>query len=463
MAAIDASPPPIRSPPPENHIAPPIGAGSVDTSEMDCEIIRESILPKWYAGPHTGGFPRRVLPPLFPPSISPGHTVEAKSPHLPTPVEAPSNHPFIFHGEATRASSLKRVSSADRPHKRKRCSGLTKDDKLALITICTKHKADYKQGDKTGFWELVKKSMLAETGKELAQPRSMVERWCNWDIDQTLERQTTDDQQDFRIAVREFSTRWKEVRQEYNSRRQSKASTTEDTVQALADQPKESLHRSLHGDDDDVQAPRFQSLPRVVPHSELDITIGRFSSESRFDRHVSNGDISDNRAPRSDAPAIKTPRIDTPSGNTSVDKTRDSNACANSLNVSVPTNSDAPTSNAAKSNTPGANTSNVTVPEGHVPKGNSSNDNVVTSNIFKYNSSYPWAQGRIGLSANEHPSTTPSNTVFNNKAEIVSASLPTPRASISGSQSSTSSPITSMDFRHFPQIRPENTRSFGLE
>ncbi len=468
MASADTSPPRVKSPP-DSDIAPPIGAGSVKTSEMDCEIIREDVLPKRYDGPHTGGDPQRVLPPFFPPPITSSNDAIVKTPSVATPVEAQPNHRFIFHEEPTRAWNGRPALPADRPAKRKRCSGLSKTDKLALITICTRHKADYKQGDKTGFWDLVKKSMLAETGKDLAQPRSMVERWCNWEIDQILERQTTHDQQDFRLAVKDFCARWKEVRQEYNSRRQSKANPAEDTSRAWAGEPKGISGVSPHRISDDPNVRRLRSVLGKVRNSEYDIAAARSQTVDNLVGHVHKDEVSGSHPSQKDVPVNNNPGVEASAGNTTGGNSWDSDTCRGIfINGKAPDPSTAGNSldsydlirRALKSGTPHDNASSGTVPEGNVPKGNILIQNGVTGNTRPYYSPYRWAQYRVGPDSSESASTTTSSNVpYNNKVEIASASLPTPRASISGSQSSASSPITSMDFRHFPHIRADNMRN----
>ncbi len=473
MGSADTPPLGAKSPPPDRSHAPPIGAGSIETVEADCEIIRESTLPKWYAEPPTGGFPQRVLPPMFPPMPPPTTSDRGaivKTPRLATPVEARPTHRFIFLEEPTRTSSRKSPPAAERPNKRKRCGGLTKNDKLALITICTKHKADYKQGDKTGFWELVKKSMLAETGKDLAQPRSMVERWCNWEIDQVLERQTTDDQQGFRVAVKEFCAHWKEVRQEYNNRRQSKVNAAEETVQAWVGEPKEISDTSSRGDNNDL---RFRSVLGEVKNSEHDIAAGRSRSVEHVNSRVLYGNVSNSHAAGIDTPASNVPNTEVPAGIPCNGSTHDSHACSGSFindrardcvsSVRSRLNSDAPTCRVPINQAPHGNTSSDSVPNGNVLKSNASVGNVVAGNNRTYNSPY-LAQYRIGSTSNEPTSTTSANKFpSNNNVETAIASLPTPRASISGSQSSASSPITNMDFRHFSQARADKTRNMGSE
>lgn len=466
MASADMSPPQVKNSPPDSDIAPPIGAGSIETTEMDCEVTQESILPKQYAGPPTGGFPQRVLPPLLPPSTTPGHDMIMETPRVAAPVEAQPNHRFIFHQEPPPASIGRSALPADRPNKRKRCSGLTKMDKLALINICTRHKADYKQGDKTGFWDLVKKSMLAETGKDLAQPRSMVERWCSWEIDQILERQTTHDQQDFRLAVKDFCARWKEVRQEYNSKRQSKANATEDTSQARAGEREAIFGKLIHGDNDDSNVRRFRSVLGDVRNSGYDSAAARSQSVDNLYSHVHKGKVSGSHFPPSDVPISNNPDVEARVGNTTGGNTYDSGACGgSSINGKARESTSnnhavqAPIRGALKSGTPYDNVSSGTVPDGIVPKGNALVQNTVIGNTRPYHSPYQWGQYRIGPD-----NTTPiSNVPYNNKVEIASASLPTPRASISGSQSSASSPITSMDIRHFPHARVDNKRNLNIE
>lgn len=459
MASADTSPPRIKSPPDSGN-APPIGAGSVETSEMDCEISREDVSPKQYAGPHPAAFPQRVLPPFLPPSITPSHDAIVKTPSVANPVEAQPNHRFIFHEEPTRAWNGQSALPADRPAKRKRCSGLSKTDKLALITICTRHKADYKQGDKTGFWDLVKKSMLAETGKDLAQPRSMVERWCNWEIDQILERQTTHDQQDFRFAVKKFCARWKEVRQEYNTRRQSKANPAEDTSQARAGEPKGISGVSPHGISDDPNSRRFRSVLGKVKNSEYDIATARPQSVDNLVNHVHKDGASGSHTSPNDVPLINNHGVGASAGNTTGGSSIVNGKALDLSSASDSFNSHDPIRRALKSGITDDNASSGTVPEGNVPKGNILTQNGVTGNTRPYYSPYRWAQYRVGPDSSESASTTTgSNVPYHNKVELASASLPTPRASISGSQSSASSPITSMDFRQFPHIRADNTRN----
>ena len=463
MAPTDAVPPRTKSPLSKSDVALPIGAGSVETSEMDCTIIRESALPKWHVGPPTGGFPQRTLPPLFPPSTPSNHDKIVKTSYLPTPIETHPVHPFIFHEEPPQASRSKSPSSTERPHKRKRCSGLTKSDKLALITICTKHKADYKQGDKTGFWELVKKSMLAETGKELAQPRSMVERWCSWEIDQTLERQTTDDQQDFRLAVKDFCARWKEVRQEYNSRRQSKANTTADGLQTRADQHMGNSRTDspdyTHGD----KRMRVQSIPGEAVYSVQDFTAGGPNKEHRFHNHVLNRSISDSRVPRSDATTSNIPRTNARASNPTSGDTCDKNTHnGNPINRSSLDRDTIPR-NTLNGSMSGGTSSNGILLKNKTAKSNASNENTTTGNKPNYKSPYPWAH-RIAPATAEFTGITSGGTLPSNpRLEIPGASLPTPRASISGSQSSTSSPISSMDIRRFPPAKAETTRTLIAE
>lgn len=470
MASTDASPSRIKSPNLNGELAPPIGTGSVETKETDFKIIREPVLPKWYVESSTGGFPQRTLPPLFPPSIPPGHDATVKGSYLSTPVEAHPIHPFIFHEERPCTSSGKSPSSAERPQKRKRCSGLSKSDKLALITICTKHKADCKQGNMTGFWELVKKSMLAETGKDLAQPRSMIERWCNWEFDQTLERQTTDDQQDFRIAVKEFCVRWRDVRQEYHSRRQSKANTIEEAVGGLADQSIGDFRTSSYGHSDESQRLRLQYVPGEIEYPVKDISGPRTPLETRPLNDVFKRSVSDSNAPSRDAAASNIPSPGALAGSYSIGNTRNINACNGNFSgrsgpnlnavTSRPLSRDAPASKTLRRDACEGRTSNDTVFDGNAPSGT----NAVTNDRSNYESPYPGAPKCAGSASHECTNITPSSSIPNiTRAEIAGASLPTPRASISGSQSSTSSPITSMDFRHFPQTRAENTRDFNLE
>ena len=461
MASTDVVPSRTKSPPSKGDIAPPIGAGSIETSEMDCTIIRESVLPKWYAGPPTGGFPQRILPPLFPPSTPTSLDKTVKTSYLPTPVETHPVHPFIFHEEIPRASRGKSPSSAERPHKRKRCSGLTKDDKLALITICTKHKADYKQGDKTGFWELVKKSMIAETGKELAQPRSMVERWCSWEIDQTLERQTTDDQQDFRLAVKEFCARWKEVRQEYNSRKQSKVNATEDALHARADQSTRNSRMDLHEHENDIKRLPVPSVPGEVVYSVQNFAAGRPRKEHQFHDHILNRSVSDSVVPHGDPKASNVSSTNASAANILSGNGRDRNTYSDDLLNRSPLDSEAAPSSASRLDMPGSTNFNGNTLDGDASNGNTSHENATAGNIANYKTPYPWAHYTVPATAGSADTTSGGTPHNNSRLERASASLPTPRASISGSQSSTSSPITSMDFRHFPKA--ETTRNLGAE
>ena len=447
MASNDA-PAPGATSTPESKSAPPIGAGSVETSELDCEIVRESILPKLSTKLSTEGFPQRVLPPPFPPSLAPGYDAKAKCPGLRAFSGAQPDYPFIFHHEEPRRASSGKPSPIDRPHKRKRCSGLTKGDKLALITICAKHKADYKQGDKTGFWDNVRKSMAAETGKELAQPRSMVERWCNWEIDQVLDRQTTDDQQDFRTAVKEFCARWKEVRQEYNIRKQSKANTTEDSVQIWADTSMETGRSNLYGDDigpGDIKQALYSIAHTKCPDDGLTPSLA--PSRKIPKSHTSPSDTTISKLPSTNALVASFS-----TGNT------DNNAYTRSSLDNSTRSSDRPASSPLDSNPP---STRATIRD--VPGGNASLEIPVTGNSSAYTSPYRWTQHRGPTAGSEITSIAPSNNTPINKTEIASASLPTPRASISGSQSSTSSPITNMDFRHFPRSMAESTRNPGVE
>ena len=461
MASTDVSRPRTKSPHSKHGVAPPIGAGSVESSEIDCKIIGESVLPKWYSEPPTGGFPQRILPPLFRASTPSRHDQTLKTSYLPTPIEAHPIPPFIFHEEPLRASSGKSPSSTERPYKRKRCSGLTKSDKLALITICTKHKVDYKQGDKTGFWELVKKSMLAETGKELAQPRSMVERWCSWEIDQTLERQTTDDQQDFRLAVKEFCARWKEVRQEYNSMRQSKANAVEDTLQTRADQAVRSSRTDLHEYTHDDKRLRVQSVPGEAVYSVQEFAVGRSHREHHFHGHALNRGVSDSLVPRNDATASNSPSTNARASDLSSSDTCNSNAYNGDIGSRVVLDSDTPSS-APKGNLHPSPSSNQTLLNSNASKSNASNETTINRDTPNYKSPYPWAH-RIAPAAVKSTDARGGTLPTNNRHEIASASLPTPRASISSSQSSTSSPITSMDFRRFPQAEAETTRNLATE
>ena len=474
MASTDAHSSRITSPNLNSDNAPPIGAGSVETKETDFKINRDPVLPKWYVESSTGGFPQRTLPPLFPTSIPSGQDVTVKDSCVPTPVEANPIHPFTFHEERPRTSSGQSPSSAERRRKRKRCSGLTKSDKLALITICTKHKADYKQGSMTGFWDLVKKSMLAETGKDLAQPRSMIERWCNWEIDQTLERQTTDDQQAFRIAVKEFCVRWRDVRREYYSRKQSKANTLEETFEGSAGQFVGDCRTSSYGHSGETQRLRLQSVPGETEHSLKGISGRRSPLEIRAHNVVLKRSVSDSYAPSTDPAAGSISSLGSLAGNYLSGNTRNMDACNgrflyhNSPNLdavaSRPLSSDAPTNQALRSTACEGRTFNGTVLDGNASSGTSSSKNVATSDRSNYESPYPGGPICVGSASKECTNIISSSSIPNiTKAEIASASLPTPRASISGSQSSTSSPITGMDFRHFPQARGENTRDLSLE
>ena len=469
MTSDDAAATPSNSPPPNTESIPPIGVGSVETSELDCEIIGESILPKVSAGPpHTGGFPQRILPPPFPSPLPPKYDAKPlKSPHRHEFSGAQSNYPFVYHHEkpwrASGASSGKQALPIDRPHKRKRCNGLTKSDKLALITICTRHKADYKQGDKTGFWDLVKNTMAAQTGKELAQPRSMVERWCNWEIDQVLDRQTTNDQQDFRDAVKDFCAKWKEVRQEYLNRKQSKGIAADDSVRTWADTPVRDSRSNLQGND---------VRPKDIKHVLCNVALDKTAEKNHSLDHGFDGKILKSHSSPSNADSRTLPSIFAAATSASSKNAPDRRAFKGSMlndspfsctqSVSSPHNSGPPFPSAASRELPDGNTSTRTIThDGQLYKGDTPLEPLATGNSFAYISPYRRAQYRGPTAGNETTSVTPSGDALNGRTEGPITFLPTPRASISGSQSSTSSPITNVDLRQFPKLPIESKRNPG--
>ncbi|MCJ1470666.1 hypothetical protein MMC07_009312 [Pseudocyphellaria aurata] len=104
--------------------------------------------------------------------------------------------------------------------RRSRNRNMTPREKLILIRECCEHADEYRPGNKSKFWLMIRRLLKERTNYDLVDPRQTVTRWVETRIDELVEKEmgsgTEVERNDIKAAVEQFAGRWHTVTDEIN-------------------------------------------------------------------------------------------------------------------------------------------------------------------------------------------------------------------------------------------------------
>lgn len=131
-----------------------------------------------------------------------------------TPAAPPEDGSYIS-GTVAEGSDRGNEESIRR---RSRNRNMTPKEKLALIRECCEHADEYRPGNKSKFWIMIRRLLKERTNYDLVDPRQTVTRWVETRIDELVEKEmgsgTEMERNDIKAAVEQFAGRWHTVTDE---------------------------------------------------------------------------------------------------------------------------------------------------------------------------------------------------------------------------------------------------------